>query len=185
MNFKLVKIDQENESNFECSKIGGSPVFPMNFLEDNGVYDCLFVAQINLAQIKCDKLPSEGFLYFFLNIDEYPYEGKVIYTNEQVVQVYQLINEDFDEFGDPSAYQIVPTEEDAGLGICTPFDENLDLDSQIETFGAINLLELDSMSLPQGVLTLGQPDGWYLFVIDTDSLAEGDFSQVTFLAYGS
>ncbi len=185
MNFKLVKIDKEDESNFECSKIGGSPVFPLGFLEKNGVYDDLFIAQLNLAELNLPRLPKQGFLYFFLNVDEYPYQAKVLYSNEQVREVFELINEHFDDFGDPSAYKIVPTDEQTGLGICTQFNPNLDLDCVIRTEGALNLLELDSLELPFGVLTLGQPDGWYLFVIDDDDLAELDFSNVTFLSYGS
>ncbi len=185
MNFKLVPIAEENENTFELSKIGGSPAFPWGFLQENSLENDLFVAQLNLSQWQIPSLPETGFLYFFLNVDEYPYQAKVVYTDDTVCEVYELINEYFDDFGDPSAYAIMLSQDETGLGICTQFNPDLDLDSQIETAHALNLLELDSLQLPQGVLTLGQPDGWYLFVIDEDDLKAGDFSNVTFLSYGS
>ncbi len=187
--FRLEPIAEENETNFECSKIGGSPCFPLDFLEQHSLYDDLFVAQLNLAELQIPNLPNEGFLYFFLNVEEYPYQAKVVFNNAPVEEVFVLINEDFEDFGDPSAYQIIPIEgkdeQQTGLGICTEFDPNLDLDCVIDTADNLNLLELDSLSLPYGVLTLGQPDGWYLFVISKKDLEKGDFSNVQFVAYGS
>ena len=92
---KLNKIKKENKITYEKSKMFGSPVFPLHFLEENNLDELFFVMQINLREIQDyqDYLPKEGYIYIFLDTSRYPYTPKVIYTNEEVIEVYDDINE--------------------------------------------------------------------------------------------
>lgn len=83
----------------QASKFFGNPTTPLHFeddIEDNEV----FIAQINLQDIKDldieNKLPHEGFLYFFIETDdESPYsykKAKVRYTNKEIKQVIDDFN---------------------------------------------------------------------------------------------
>ncbi len=185
MYFKLQKMEFENEMNYEKSKIGGSPVFPIGFFTENNLEEDMFIAQVNLNEIKCEGLPQEGYLYFFLNVDKYPYQPKVFYTKEQVREVYEDINEGFEDYGRIDAYEIIPTTEDYGHSLATLPNPELDIDCMVDTTDLIVLLELDSLELPTNVLNLGTPDGWYLFVIQKNDLENLDFSKVEFVSYGS
>ncbi len=189
MNFKLKKIEIENETNYKKSKIGGSPVFPLGFFQKQNLDEDLFIAQINLSEINNQLLPKKGFLYFFLNIDMYPYVPKVLYTDEEVREVFENINEGFEDYGEIEGYEIVPSNDDTGLLFCSEVHQNLalELESYIEVDAneLISLLEFDSLELPFNVLNLGTPDGWYLFLIKKEDLKKLDFSKVEFISFGS
>lgn len=183
--FKLTKIEEEDEKTYERSKMLGSPVFPKGFVGKHKLNDALFICQLNLSEMSDPKLPTEGFLYIFLNIDTYPYKPKVFYTNEEVLEVFDTINEGFDDYGDPNGYLIEKVDEYDGFGFLTEFDPSLDLDSQIDTSEYACLLEIDSINLPVNTLTLGQPDGWYMFLIKEEDLKAKNFKNVKFITYGS
>lgn len=186
--FKIRKIEEENSSNYEISKMFGSPVFPTDFFEKNKLNDDFFLIQINLAEIKDlqDVLPKEGYLYFFLNILEYPYIPKVFYTNEEITTVYDDINEVFEEMGDYHGYELVfgDNSEDAHF-ILGDIDQDLDLDCEINTEGYVTLLQIDSLNLPNGICQLGEPDGWYIFLIKENDLKNLNFKNVKFISFGS
>lgn len=186
VHFKLVKLVKEDEKNYAVSKIGGQPVFPKDFMKKHHLEDDLFICQVNLKELHDEKLPEKGFLYFFLNTRDYPYKPKVFFSeDEDPIEVVEDINDAFDFSDDRSGFQMVRTDEDTGFGLDTPFDPNIDADASFDTEGKVNLLELDTISLPEGVLQLGQPDGWYMFIIKETDLAKRDFSKVEFNAFGS
>lgn len=186
--FKFTKINEENEDTYLVSKIMGSPAFPTHFLENNHLEEMYFVMQLNLSELSCydTLLPKEGMLYFFLDITSYPYEPIVIYTNEEITTVYDNINEGFEEYGDISSYKLEFTQDkEDGHIILGDIDPSLDLDCEIDTTGYIMLLNIDSLMLPEKTLTLGNPDGWYIYLIKEEDLKKQDFSKVKFVDFGS
>lgn len=185
--FKIRKMEVEDSSNYEISKMFGSPVFPTDFFEKNKLNDDFFLLQINLEEIKDMQniLPKEGYLYFFLNILEYPYVPKVLYTKEEITTVYDDINEVFEEMGDYHGYELVFGSDDEGHFIIGDIDPNLDLDCEIDTTGYVTLLQIDSLNLPNNICQLGEPDGWYIFLIKEDDLRNLNFKNVKFVSFGS
>lgn len=187
--FKL--LEKENEETFEKSKILGSPVFPDGFYEENNLDDLLFVMQLNLNDLNAkypnNLLPKNGFLYIFLDVDEYPYEPYVFYTNKETKVVYDDFNDIFDdEFGDYRGYELVFNDNDEDSNyILGDIDCDLGLDCEIDTSGYVVLLQIDSLSLPTNVLTLGQPDGYYVFLIKESDLKNKNFNNVKFIDFGS
>lgn len=185
---KLNKIKEENETTYEVSKMLGSPVFPRYYLQDNNLEELFFVMQINLEEIKDyqDYLPKEGYIYIFLDTSRYPYIPKVLYTNEEVIEVYDDINEQFFEYGNYQGYSLsFSLDEESPHYILGNIDVDLDIDCEIDTTGYVVLLSIDSLELPQRVLTIGQPDGWYIFLIKEEDLKKLDFSKVKFIDFGS
>lgn len=186
--FKVKKIEKESYSTFDKSKMFGSPVFPRKFFKKHRLDNYFFLMQVNLKDLegKQEYLPSIGYLYFFLDISSYPYYPKVIYSNEEVIEVYDDINEIFSEYGDYHGYELVfDFEGDSGNYLLGNIDEDLDLDSELDTTGYISLLQLDSLSLPEGMCQLSQPDGWYIFLIKKEDLENLNFRKVKFIDFGS
>lgn len=183
--FNFKKITKEDNDTFELSKIGGSPVFPKNFYKKNKLQDDFFFAQVNLKELSSDPLPKEGFLYFFLKCGSYPYKARVFYSKEEPKEVIEGINDDFADFGNSEGYQLVKSSKDTGFALCSDFNPDLDLESQVTLKDGICLLEIDTISLPPNTLTLGQPDGWYMFVMKKEDLKKLDFSKVEFMEFGS
>lgn len=93
--FKLLEDILENDENIENSKFFGSPVFPENFLENNNVENDFFLLQLNLKEFEEKILPADGYLYFFLDLSTARPKPKVFYTNLELVEIYEDINEDF------------------------------------------------------------------------------------------
>ncbi len=185
---KLNKIKEENEYTYGVSKLNGSPVFPLNFFMENELDELYFVAQINLKEINNyqEYLPKTGYLYIFLDVSSYPYTPKVLYTNDEIKEVYDDINDYFDCFGDYKGYQLTfSTSEESPHYILGNIDENLEIDCEVDTNGLVVLFMLDSLELPSNVCTLGQPDGWYIFLIKEEDLKKLDFSKVIFVDFGS
>lgn len=188
--FKLTKILKESPETFEKSKILGSPVFPKDFIERNDLEDKYFVMQLNLSELNIYNsntiLPSQGFLYFFLDVNTYPYKPSVIYTSEEVIEVYDDINDIYEDFGDYHGYMIeFDDNPECGHYLLGDINQDLDLDCEFDTTGYVTLLEIDSLNLPENCMQIGQPDGWYIFLIKEKDLRNLNFKKVKFVDFGS
>ena len=192
--FKLKRVEKEKNEELDHSKFLGAPVFPEGFLDKHGIGENdYFLLQMNLEELK-DKdtlLPKEGFLYFFVDVDTY--EAKVFHTTEELKEVYDDINEGFDEedFGDTKAqYMYFDDELKEGHYILGDIEEDLDLEAYTDTEGYVTLLSVDSLELdPKHPIwrfaSIAPLDGWYLFLIKEEDLKKGDFSHVKFVDFGS
>ena len=186
--FKLEEILNEDISTYEISKVSGSPALPTDFLEKHNLENDLFVMQINLTEIsKYNKLlPSSGMIYIFLDVESFPYIPKVIYTTEEITTVYDDINEGFEDYTKVNGYKLKVTNSlDDGHYLFGEVDVDLDIEQEFDITGYKVLLSIDSLNLPYGVLRLGSPDNWYIFLIKEDDLINKDFSKVKFIDFGS
>ncbi len=82
----------------DCSKFFGSPAVPSEWL-DSGVLgdDTIFLCQIrceDTAELDPENaLPHTGYLYFFLDVSEYPYRPLVLHTEKQPDTIIDDFNE--------------------------------------------------------------------------------------------
>jgi hypothetical protein len=136
MNLQAIKRDVELEE----SKLFGEVYLPNAWLED----DCFspfefFVAQINLAEITSEYLPSKGYLYFF--IEAYSFtknkmKARVRYSAEEP-DAYTDFNDGF--------FDVDPEE-------CALLKNSLGLLNFIEDCGEqIALLTIPSQYLPEEI----------------------------------
>lgn len=192
--FKQKRIEEEGPENYECSKLLGSPVFPEGFLGSGEDYlltdDDFFIMQLNLSDVKgcCEYLPDSGFLYFFLDVDDLT--PKVLYTEDEVIEVIDDINECFDgEYGKTDAYELVFGSEDQdGHLLLGELDEDIGLEGFTDTDGYVTLLQIDALELPDEILrleTICRLDGYFVFLIKEEDLKRRDFSRVIFVDCGT
>ena len=193
--FTQLKIEQETDETYICSKFLGSPVFPQGFLL-NKKGECIlneadyFIMQLNLEDIanRNTTLPKNGMLYFFVNINTL--KPKVLYAksiDEGPLEVWSDINDGFsDDFGDTQGYKLLFDEDlDEGHYILGDINPNIDLETDVDVDGYVTLLEIDFLYLPtDNILRFGEmgiSDGRYIFLIKEDDLIKLNFSKVKFI----
>lgn len=168
LHFKILTNIEETDENIEQSKFFGSPIFPEKFLEENGVENDFFFLQINLKDLNYFNglLPSEGMLYFFLDIKDNPLKPKVFYKKDELVEIYEDINEDFN-MANYKAMFLIKSDESSNV-ILEDKDDNI-----------ITLLKINLEEVPQDFPKFNQTKGNVKFLIEKEKLEKLDFSQVT------
>lgn len=186
LRFKLRQVIEEKNEELDYSKFFGSPVFPKDFLDRFNLNEDLFICQINLEQIASydvKYLPKEGMLYFFLEYtDSYNYNAKVIYSNEELVECCDMINEDFYEADNWYAAYIDFTDEEVMnflIGKPSEIDDEI---TCMDNTGYIILLTIDPLETTKDFPNLGSLDGYYYFMIKESDLIKKDFSKVIFIS---
>lgn len=185
INFNLSICQKEEPKMLALSKFFGNPVFPKDFVEKNiDDYD-YFLCQINLNQLnKEGKYPlPNGMLYFFLNVRYYPYKAKVLYTDKMLEQDYSNFNDSFEDLKCKQIFYLnfAKNEESNFLF------GNIDADeiSEIDTTDYVNLLCIDSLTVPNSFPNFGAIDGFYYFLIKQSDLLKFNFKKVLFVAHSS
>ena len=81
---KVRKIMPGEKIDESCSKFYGAPTLPESLL-NNYPDDCVFFLQINCEELKDldpdNRLPHEGYLYFFLDAEMYPCDDLYIFVD--------------------------------------------------------------------------------------------------------
>lgn len=168
LHFEIINNVEENDENIEQTKFFGSPIFPEKFLEKNNVENDFFFLQINLNDLNyiSEFLPNKGMLYFFLDINENPIRPKVFYTTEELVEIYEDINEDFN-MENCKAMFIQENKKSTNV-ILENEEENI-----------ITLISIDLEDVPQDFPKFNLNKGKVRFLIEKEHLVKRDFSNVT------
>lgn len=167
--FNILTNIEENDSTIEKSKFFGSPVFPKDFLETNNLNDDFFFLQLNLKEISDYEtlLPKEGYIYIFLKIDTNPIVPKVFYTNQEIEEEYEDINEDFNMEDSKAKF----------LQFCIEETGNNLLFEETEY---ISLITLDMEKVPTGFPNFNQTKGKIKVLIKKIDLQNLDFTNALF-----
>ena len=182
---------EDSPENYPKSKFLGSPVFPMNFLEEHPIGDNSYLLlQLNLEDIKGKQnvFPEQGYLYFFVDVDTL--EPTVLYTEEEPMVVVDDFNSIFDgDYGETAPYELV-FEHDLSEGHYLLGDINPDigLEGDTDPEGKVTLLEIDALELPEEIFqfeSLAYGIGRYVFLIKEADLIKRDFSHVELIDCGS
>lgn len=158
------------------SKFFGNPVIPAKW-QDKFSDDIIFIAQIRLADIAAldteNKLPHTGYLYFFLDIEVYPYQAMVYYYDGEPNMVLDGFNEVEPQFAHLNKGWLMSFE---------IADENAD---GIRLFGVPSfgyeadtelLLQFDPLAQPTGFLE--DIDGYAYFFFGED---KSDVDSISFI----
>lgn len=96
---KVRKIMPGEKIDESCSKFYGAPTLPKSLL-NNYPDDCVFFLQINCEELKDldpdNRLPHEGYLYFFLDAEMYPCDDLYIFVDYTLEEPKYIID-DFNE----------------------------------------------------------------------------------------
>ncbi len=96
---KLEKAPQEYD--FGCSKFFGDPTIPSAW-QERFAEDIVFFAQLRLEELapydRENRLPHTGYLYFFLDTAQYPYDVWVDYYDGEPDMLVEQFNEAVPEF---------------------------------------------------------------------------------------
>lgn len=182
INFTCIRVEKEEEANLDTSKIFGAPTFPKEFLQKHGLDEDYYFAQINLEQIDSYLLPKKGMLYFFFRLLEYTFEPIVIYSDEELVEVFDDVNEIFGEYDFKDAL-VMKFDEDGYSGfILDEFDQEIP-EADKEYFV---LLKVDPLNiLADDFPIFNNPDEEIYFMMEKEDLMKLDFSKVKLVFHGS
>ena len=96
---KVRRADSGEKIDEGCSKFFGAPVLPKSLLY-NYPDDCVFLLQINCEELASldpeNRLPHEGYLYFFLDAEMYPSDDLYIFV-DHTTDIPEYIVDDFNE----------------------------------------------------------------------------------------
>lgn len=190
-------VENELQDELDSSKFFGSPVFPEGLLECLDPDD-VFIGQINLEDIKNynDVLPKEGVLYFFININMYPYQGKVVYSNKERYLVVDDINDEFIEgYQIPKAmymefYEVdddINTKceynwEDFGIQMLGDYPDFIEEEYCLTDYRC--LLMIDAMEV-EIFPNFGSYDGYIFFMIREEDLINQNFNDILLITWDS
>lgn len=182
ISFTCIRVDHEKNAELDTSKIFGAPTFPKDFLEKHGLEEDYYFAQINLEQIDSYLLPKKGMLYFFIRLLEYEFEPIVIYSDEELVEVMDDVNEIFGEYDFKDAL-VMHFDEDGESGfILDEFDQEIPEADQ----DYFVLLKVDPLNiLASDFPILNNPDDEIYFMMEKEDLMKLDFSKVKLVFHGS
>ncbi len=191
---------QEVEKDFNKSKFFGAPFFPEGLVETLDEDD-VFICQINLEDIEhfnC-ALPKRGYLYFFINVSSYQYEGKVFYVDytssiKNDFVVIDDINDDFlDDYQIPSPmhmefYRIDNDSqkefswEDFDIQLFGECPDFIEEEYRLEGYRC--LLMIDTMGVDI-FPSFGSLDGYILFMIKEEDLINQNFNNILLITWDS
>ncbi|MBQ9710195.1 MAG: DUF1963 domain-containing protein [Clostridia bacterium] len=183
---KVRKAAPDEEIDEGCSKFFGRPCLPES-MEEPYPDDGVFFAQIRCEDIKDldpeNRLPHEGYLYFFLDAEMYPSNDlymMVDYTTEELAYVIDDYNDECNIKGLTDTYVITFEKADAGYeGTKLLGCPSNDVDDSGDRTGL--LLQYDPLDFD--VPFLSTLDGYaYVFFGDND---EDKFKGVDYVVWGS
>ncbi len=99
-----LKLTKTEKSENCMSHLFGSPVIPLSLQDTVNDLDAdiMFFGQLDLSKLEGidsnNKLPHKGYLYLFLDTAYYPYEAKVLYSEEEPICVIDEFNSEVEEF---------------------------------------------------------------------------------------
>ncbi len=170
--YMKLKRRRDNLDNVDASKFLGDPVIPAELDADSVLGDDeIFLCQLDCAAIAPYDtqrlLPDSGWLWFFVDIEEYPYAPRVIYSVSEPEFVLEEYNEEWVE-NTSVAY---------GITFSNGAKDNCGAVLLGSGAGqSVTLLTVDTVKAKLGVLS--GAGGALHFVIDRDDLAARDFSRV-------
>ena len=161
-----------------CSKFFGAPTVPLGW-EETFSEDTFFLGQIRLSDLsgfaEADRLPTQGYLYFFLDTGEGDYDlvADVRYTEQEPEAIYDDFNAEvvgYEKFTEAYTVSFYETDDDTdGIRLFgAPSDWNY------EDAPPRMLLQYDPLESDNGFLS--HLDGFLYFFYGED---ERDFSAVT------
>ncbi len=185
INFVLKRVELEPNDMLDTSKVFGSPVFPKDFMNRHRLNGDYFFAQLNLDELKeyDTPLPKEGMLYFFLRPSKYSFKPVVIYSNEELYEVMDDVNEIFEEldFKDALYMKFCPQGESGYL--LDVFDQEV---PEIDNDDYVVLLKVDPLNvLASDFPIFNNPDDEIYFVINKSDLLDNNFKKVKLIFQGS
>lgn len=185
--FDTIRCDYIKEENrdLDRSKLFGNPVFPNSFMKRNKLNDAYYFAQINLSELKeyDTPFPKEGMLYFFLKFNKYSITPKVLYTNEELYEVMDDVNEIFEELDFKDALYLEFNKGNGSNYLLDNFDKEI---PESDRDDYIVLLKVDPLNiLASDFPIFVNPDDELYFVIDKEDLDKLDFKKVKLIAHGS
>ena len=185
INFVLERVELEPNDMLDTSKVFGAPTFPKDFMDRNHLNDAYFFAQINLDELKgyYTTLPQQGMLYFFLKFQKHNIKPVVIYSNEELYEVMDDVNEVFGEldFKDALYMKFCPQGESGYL--LDEFDQEV---PEADRDDYIVLLKVDPLNvLASDFPIFANPDDEMYFVIDEKDLLDNNFKKVKLIFHGS
>ncbi len=159
-------------ANIDDSKFLGDPVIPAELDADSVLGDDeVFICQLDCAQMKPldrhDLLPREGWLWFFVDLEEYPYSPRVVYSKWGPEFVLEEYNEEWVE-DTTRAWGVTfsDKEKDDGGAVILPRVTEDD----------VTLLSIDPEKTQLGLLA--GAGGTVSFVLKRDELTAQDFANV-------
>ena len=177
MNPVYIKLRRRRDTlaNIDSSKFLGDPAIPAELDADSVLGDDeVFLCQLDCAEIKpfdkSDLLPKEGWLWFFVDLEDYPYKPRVVYSKWGPEFVLEEYNEEWVE-DTTRAWGVTfsDKEKDNGGAVILPRVAD----------DEVTLLSIDPEKAQLGLLS--GAGGVVSFVIDRAALLEKDFSGVRFV----
>ncbi len=157
------------EYDYGASKFFGDPTIPNDWQENYGE-GVMFLAQIRLEDIaeydKEGRLPHKGYLYFFVDTSDYPYEVSVEYYDGEPDTLVEEFNKEVEEFSHLTEAYLMSFEacDDAGNGTrlfgvpLSGYEPYEELDEEL-------LLQFDPLEVETGFLNT--VDGYAYVFLDT------------------
>ena len=185
INFVLERVELEPNEMLDTSKLFGAPAFPKDFMNRHRLNDDYFFAQINLEELKeyDTPLPKSGMLYFFLRFQKYNIKPIVIYSNEELYEMMEDVNEVFEElnFKDALYMKFCPQGESGYL--LDEFDQEV---PEADSDDYVVLLKVDPLNvLASDFPIFNNPDDEIYFVIKEEDLKQNNFKKVKLIFHGS
>ena len=184
--YEVIRSEIEENRDLDRSKLFGAPVFPKDFLSKHKLNDAYYFAQINLTELAVfeTSLPKEGMLYFFLFFDGYDIKAKVIYSNEELYEVMDDVNEMFGELDFKDALVMNFSEsEGSNFILGEEFDQEVP-----EAYGKdyFILLKVDPLNiLASDFPVFANPDDEIYFVMERSDYEKLNFKKVKLITHGS
>ena len=185
INFVLERVELEPNDMLDTSKVFGAPAFPKDFMNKHRLNEDYFFAQINLDELKeyDTPLPKTGMLYFFLRWKTFNIKPVVIYSNEELYEVMDDVNEVFGELDFKDAlYMKFCSQGESGY-LLDGFDQEV---PEADRDDYIVLLKVDPLNvLASDFPIFANPDDEIYFVISEEDLKANNFRKVKLFFHGS
>ncbi len=179
---KINVAPEETDCDYACSRFMGSPLIPLSWKEkaEQGTLDIYendaFWFQVNFAElswVQGTALPTQGYLYVFLNLTEYPYTIRSYYydgSEGEPTCVIDGFNEGFD------AYGLMKTSYPITFTCCACCEEGMKLrgnPAMGEYEGKNLFMQYDPLDSPMKFLK--EIDGYGYIFMKEDGLTDMDF----------
>ena len=185
INFVLERVELEPNDMLDTSKVFGAPVFPKDFMNKHRLNEDYFFAQINLDELKeyDTPLPKTGMLYFFLRWKTFNIKPIVIYSNEELYEVMDDVNEVFGELDFKDALYMKFCSQGKSGYLLDEFDQEV---PEADRDDYIVLLKVDPLNvLASDFPIFANPDDEIYFVISKEDLEANNFKKVKLFFHGS
>ncbi|MCR5184905.1 MAG: DUF1963 domain-containing protein [Bacilli bacterium] len=182
--FDLFRVDIEKNRDLDNSKLFGSPVFPKNYMRRHKLNSDYYFAQINLSYDSDGVLPTEGMLYFFLHFKGTQVKPIVKYSNEELYEVVDDVNEIFNELDFKDALQMVFDHKGKSGFLFSEIDQ--ELPELLDEDDYIVLLKVDPLNvLASDFPIFNNPDDEIYFIMKKEDYINRNFKNVKLIFHGS